>query len=142
MDTAGGKRRRRQRRVVPVRRGGRRDGAGLVGCRARRRRSSGPESAWSPLAEGGGSVTASIDEDEPLNDQITRSLRLDVGSVGAGQRVGMTNTGYFGIPAVAGETCRVSFWAKAAADLATPVTRGHREGRRLGHDRRPRRWPG
>ena len=84
----------------------------------------GPEHEWSPLAEGGGAVAASIDESEPLNAQITRSLRLDVGSVGAGQRVGMTNTGYFGIPAVAGETCRVSFWAKSAADLTAPITVG------------------
>ena len=81
-----------------------------------------PESAWRPLADGGGSVRASLDDRAPLNDQLTRSLRLDIGGVDAGQRVGMANTGYFGVPAVAGETSRVSFWAKAATDLSVPVT--------------------
>ncbi len=80
-------------------------------------------SAWNLLADGG-SVTAAIDEDQPLNDVLTRSLRLDVASVSAGQRVGMSNTGYFGVPAVAGVTYRVSFWAKAAQHLAVPVTVG------------------
>ena len=83
-----------------------------------------PESAWHSLAEGGGAITATIDEGHPLNDQLTRSLRLDIGNVEAGQRVGMANTGYFGVPAVAGVAYRVSFWAKAATDLSTPVTVG------------------
>ncbi len=84
----------------------------------------GPESAWHPLADGGGSMTASVDEHQPLNDRLTRSLRLDVGAVDVGQRVGIANDGYFGVPAVAGEHYRVSFWAKAETDLSTPVTVG------------------
>ena len=81
-------------------------------------------SAWQLLADEGGSITAALDEDQPLNDALTRSLRLDIAGVAPGQRVGMSNTGYFGIPAVAGETYRVSFWARAAQDLAVPVTVG------------------
>lgn len=84
----------------------------------------GPDSAWHPLTDGGGSVIASIDENQPLNDQLTRSLRLDIPNLTAGQRVGMANSGYFGIPAVAGEMYRVAFWAKADADLSSPVTVG------------------
>ena len=34
----------------------------------------------------------------------------------------MANSGYFGVPAVAGQTCRVSFWAKSDSDLSVPVT--------------------
>ena len=81
------------------------------------------ESAWQLVADGG-SVTAALDDGEPLNDALTRSLRLDIAGVGPGQRVGMANTGYFGVPAVAGETYRVSFWAKADRDLTVPVTVG------------------
>lgn len=80
-------------------------------------------SAWQLLADGD-SATAAIDEGHPLNDTLTRSLRLDIECVSAGQRVGMVNTGYFGVPAVAGETYRVSFWAKAAQNLPVPVTVG------------------
>ncbi len=80
-------------------------------------------SAWD-LVSDGGSVTATVDHDEPLNDAVNRSLRLDVAHVGPGQRVGMANGGYFGVPAVAGETYRISFFAKAASSLDVPVTFG------------------
>jgi hypothetical protein len=55
-------------------------------------------SDWMPVLDGGGSMTAYLDTGTPLNDQLDRSLRLDVTSAGAGQRVGMANDGYFGYP--------------------------------------------
>ena len=81
------------------------------------------QSAWQLICDGG-SVTAALDEEHPLNDALTRSLRLDVAHVGPGQRGGMANTGYFGVPAVGGETYSVSFWAKADRELGVPVTVG------------------
>ena len=82
----------------------------------------GHDSAWQPVADAGGALTAALDADHPLNEQLTRSLRLDIGSIATGQRVGMANSGYFGVPAIAGQTYRVSFWAKAASDLTAPIT--------------------
>jgi len=69
---------------------------------------------WTLVQDGGGSVAASLDSGTPLNDQLDRSLSLHlvVGSAGAGQRVGMANDGYFGVPVVPGRTYRVSFFAK------------------------------
>jgi alpha-L-arabinofuranosidase len=78
-------------------------------------------SAWQLINEDG-FANAAIDENQPLNAALTRSLRLDIARVGAGKRVGMANTGYFGVPAVAGEIYRVSFWAKATRDLSAPLT--------------------
>jgi hypothetical protein len=44
------------------------------------------------------------------------------GSAGAGQRVGMANDGYFGVPVVPGRTYRVSFFAKASGHFSGPLT--------------------
>lgn len=77
---------------------------------------------WTPVQDGGAVVTASLDTSAPLNDQLTRSLRLDVTSAGAGQRAGLANTGYFGVPVVPGRTYRVSFFARASAPLHGPLT--------------------
>src|SRR6266542_4591530 len=67
---------------------------------------------WAPVADGGGSVTAPLDSANPLNSQLTRSLKLQVNSAGAGQRVGMSNEGDFGLPVTPGESCAASCFAK------------------------------
>jgi alpha-L-arabinofuranosidase len=82
-------------------------------------------SDWEPV----GPVTATLDLGTPLNTALPRSLRLDLAAVPAGQpadqRAGMANGGYFGVPAVGGQTYQVSFFAKAdhnLADHGVPVT--------------------
>ncbi|MBV9381218.1 MAG: hypothetical protein JOY82_11380 [Streptosporangiaceae bacterium] len=77
---------------------------------------------WTPVADGGAGVTAVLDTSAPLNDELTRSLRLDVRSLRAGQRAGMANGGYFGVPVVPGRTYRVSFFARASEDFGGPLT--------------------
>ena len=77
---------------------------------------------WKPVQDGGGSLTASLDTGAPLNSQITRSLRLDMTSAAAGQRAGMANDGYFGVPVAGGRAYRVSFFAKASARFNGPLT--------------------
>jgi hypothetical protein len=77
---------------------------------------------WTAVADGGAQATATLDASVPLNDQLTRSLRLDLTSVTAGQRAGMANAGYFGVPVVPGRVYRVSFLAKAAGDFDGPLT--------------------
>ena len=76
---------------------------------------------WTLVLDGGGSMAASLDSNTPLNDQLDRSLRLDVTSVGSGQRVGMANDGYFGVPVVPGQTYRLSFFAKASDRFSGPL---------------------
>jgi hypothetical protein len=79
-------------------------------------------SDWTPVLDGGGEMTASLDTATPLNARLTRSLKLDVTSAAHGQRVGMANGGYFGVPVVPGRTYRVSFFAKASGHFAGPLT--------------------
>ena len=79
---------------------------------------------WSSVADGGALATAVLDDAVPLNDQLTRSLRLDLASVTVGQRAAMANGGYFGVPVVPGQTYRVSFFAKASEGFRGPLTLG------------------
>lgn len=80
------------------------------------------ESVWEPVQDGGGSVIASLDGGNSLNDQLTWSLRLQVNSADAAQRVGMANGGYFGVPAVPDRTYEASFFAKADKGFSGPLT--------------------
>jgi len=77
---------------------------------------------WTPVLDGGGSMTASLDTGTPLNAQLTKSLRLDVTAVTSGQRAGMANGGYFGVPVTGGQTYLVSFFAKASEGFDGPLT--------------------
>jgi alpha-L-arabinofuranosidase len=77
---------------------------------------------WTLVLDGGAAAGASLDASTPLNGQLTRSLRLDLQSAGAGQRAGMANGGYFGVPVVPGQTYRVSFFARASNGFGGPVS--------------------
>ena len=78
---------------------------------------------WTEVADGGAAVTPVLDGAVGLNSALTRSLRLDFGSaVASGQRAGMANGGYFGVPIVPGQTYRVSFFAKASSGFHAPLT--------------------
>ncbi len=77
---------------------------------------------WTVVSDGGGSVSASLDSTTPLNDQLSRSLKMQIGALSVGQRVGMTNGGYFGIPVTPGRTYTASFWAKAGDGFTSPLT--------------------
>lgn len=77
---------------------------------------------WTVVQDRGGSATASLDGDQPLNRTLTRSLRLQVGSAEAGQRVGVSNGGYFGLPVVPGRSYQASFFAKASDGFTGPLT--------------------
>ena len=78
---------------------------------------------WTEVADGGAVATPVLDAAAGLNSALTRSLRLDFPSaVGSGQRAGMANGGYFGVPLVPGQTYRVSFFAKASSGFHAPLT--------------------
>ncbi len=77
---------------------------------------------WSLVQEAGASAAIELDKSKPLNESLPVSLRLDAKSASAKSRVGIANDGYWGIP-VKPKTCyRASFYAKAAAGFAGPVS--------------------
>ena len=79
---------------------------------------------WTEVTDGGATATPVLDTSVPLNSALTRSLRLDFDGVAAGQRAGMANGGYFGVPIMPGQTYRVSFFAKADNGFNAPITVG------------------
>lgn len=77
---------------------------------------------WSLVQDGDARGSMLLDTREPLNDTLTRSLRLQVDSLGPGGRVGVANGGYFGIPVRPGATYHASFFAKASRGFHGPLT--------------------
>ncbi len=78
---------------------------------------------WSVVKTGSAGGTIAIDETNPVNDHaLKRSLRLDITSVDAGQRVGVANGGFWGIPVWANTKYHASFYARATEGLTGPLT--------------------
>lgn len=74
--------------------------------------------AWSAV----GAAAISLDPGTPLNAALTRSLKVDLHGAAAPARAGVANGGYWGIPVTPRKTYTVSFFAKAAAGFAGPLT--------------------
>lgn len=77
---------------------------------------------WTLLQDGGARGAMALDAAQPLNPAIPVSLRLDATQVGAGQRVGIANEGFWGIPVRRNTRYQASFYAKAAAGFSGPLT--------------------
>jgi len=79
---------------------------------------------WSLVSgktEDGKPNTIAIDETKPVNDiALKRSLRLDIAS--AAERVGVANSGFWGIPVLPNTKYRVSFYARASEGFTGPLT--------------------
>ena len=71
-------------------------------------------------AVGGASLV--LDTNNPLNEFLNVSLKLDASSAKATSPVGIANGGYWGIPVKPKTTYTVSFFAKAAAGFNGPLT--------------------
>jgi len=68
---------------------------------------------------------AALDTNDPVNTTaLTTSLKLTLSNVPAGGRVGVANTGYWGIPAKPNCTYQCSFYAKASDGFTGPLTVG------------------
>jgi alpha-L-arabinofuranosidase len=75
---------------------------------------------WSMVQDGGtGSMT--LDPTQPLNAAHPASLKLTVAGAGGGNRVGVANDGYWGIPVKPDATYRASVYAKAAPGFSGPL---------------------
>jgi alpha-L-arabinofuranosidase len=77
---------------------------------------------WSAIDSGAGSANISLDPTNPLNSALTRSLKMDIVSASAGNRVGISNGGYWGIPVTAGQTYTASYFAKATKGYSGRLT--------------------
>jgi alpha-N-arabinofuranosidase len=71
-------------------------------------------------AVGGASMV--LDTNNPLNEFLNVSLKLDASSASATSPAGVGNGGYWGIPVKPQTTYKVLFFAKAAAGFTGPVT--------------------
>jgi alpha-L-arabinofuranosidase len=71
-----------------------------------------PPPHWSLISGGKGAGAIAIDYTAPLNDVLTRSLRLSATVASAGSRVGAANDGFGGIPIRAATHYHLSLYAK------------------------------
>jgi alpha-N-arabinofuranosidase len=69
-----------------------------------------------------GGASMVLDTNNPLNEFLNVSLKLDASSASAASPAGVANGGYWGIPVKPETTYRLSFFAKAAAGFTGPVT--------------------
>ena len=69
-----------------------------------------------------GGASMVLDTDNPLNEFLNVSLKLDASSASAASPAGVANGGYWGIPVKPHDRLSVSFFAKAAAGFTGPAT--------------------
>jgi alpha-L-arabinofuranosidase len=76
---------------------------------------------WSLVTDGGSAGKMAPDDTQPLNEMTPHSLRLDITSAGTG-RVGVANSGYWGIAVKKGVAYLLSLYARASAGFRGPLT--------------------
>jgi alpha-L-arabinofuranosidase len=77
---------------------------------------------WSVVRYQGGDAAISVETDQPLSDALPNSLKFDASWLLPGQRAGIANDGYWGIPVRANTTYRASFFARAASPFSGPLS--------------------
>ncbi len=82
-----------------------------------------PPTSWSLVTSSEAQGTMTLDNDHPVDKTIlTTSLKLQVTQVSKDQRVGVVNTGYWGIPVQPNTTYQTSFYAMASPASTGPLT--------------------
>jgi len=80
---------------------------------------------WRVVTSSDATGAAVSDTNDPVNTTaLTTSLQLTISHSPAGGRVGVANTGYWGIPAKPNSTYQCSFYAKASDGFTGPLTVG------------------
>ncbi|GAA3439256.1 AbfB domain-containing protein [Kutzneria kofuensis] len=69
-------------------------------------------SSWSAVTAGGGAGTIALDTTQPLNSANGNSLKLSITSNARGQRVGVANSGFYGIGLAPSTKYTATFFAK------------------------------
>ena len=75
---------------------------------------------WSLVQDGGGSGQIALTDNDPVNANLAKSLKLTVAT--PGKRVGVANDGFWGIPVKPNTTYKASFYAQAADGFDGPLT--------------------
>jgi len=76
---------------------------------------------WSVVSGPDSRASIALDPANPLNDQLTTSLRLDVFKAAKGSPAGVANDGYWGIPVQPKTTYHATIWVKAPAGGLGPM---------------------
>jgi alpha-N-arabinofuranosidase len=76
---------------------------------------------WAVVDGDGAAATIALDNNQPLNDTIRASLRVDVTQASKDHAAGVANEGYWGIPVKPNTRYRASWYAKAAAGFTGPI---------------------
>jgi alpha-L-arabinofuranosidase len=77
---------------------------------------------WSVAKYNGGEGSIALENNPVPNTALTTALKLDATSLTGGQRVGVANEGFWGIPSKPDTTYRASFYAKASNNFKGPLT--------------------
>ena len=77
---------------------------------------------WSVVKYSGGEATIALEDNPVPGTALTKALKLDASLLAGGQRVGVANEGFWGIPVKSDTTYRASFYAKAGASFKGPLT--------------------
>jgi alpha-L-arabinofuranosidase len=78
---------------------------------------------WSVVDSAVGRGSIQTDPTDPVNsDALKLSLRLDIKAADAGNRVGVANDGFWGIPVQPNTAYRASFYARSAGSFSGPLT--------------------
>jgi len=80
--------------------------------------SSTTPTAWSAV----NAATIALDDTNPLNTALTRSLKVSLTAPSPSSRAGVANGGFWGIPVKPSTTYTASLYAKAAAGFTGPLT--------------------
>ena len=80
-----------------------------------------PPQSWSLYAVNGGTGNITLDTSNPVDPNQASALHLTIGQNGAGQRVGVSNAGFYGIGLRPSTSYAVSFYARASATLLGPL---------------------
>ncbi len=77
---------------------------------------------WSAVQYNGGSASIALDRAGPVNEALNVSLKVEADKLTSGQRAGVANDGYWGIPIRPQSTYRASFYAKGSEKFQGPLT--------------------
>jgi alpha-N-arabinofuranosidase len=77
---------------------------------------------WSVAKYGGGEGNIALEDSPVPNTALAKSLKLDASALASGQRVGVANEGFWGIPVKPDTTYRAMFYAKASSGFKGALT--------------------
>jgi alpha-N-arabinofuranosidase len=76
---------------------------------------------WHLVQDGNSAAAMQVDDRAPLNAVLGSSLRLEAIATSAGNRVGVANEGFWGMPVRASTAYRASFYARHAGAGSVPI---------------------